>query len=234
MMTPKGSTGELMRAVGYIRVSTTKQAEEGVSLDAQRSKIRAYAELYDLELVTVLADEGKSGGKLDRPELQHALGMLKDGKADALVIFRLDRLTRSVKDLAYLLDNYFASGKWTLLSVTEQWNTKTAAGRLVMNIVGVINQWFREDIAEKTSEAMRYKAERREYTGGGVPYGWALSEDGVQLDPVPEEQKVIATSRGLRRKGMSFRSIGTELEARGKLPRNGSRWHPQLVSDLVD
>src|SRR5712692_3087072 len=124
------------KAVGYIRVSTDKQAEHGVSLDAQQAKLAAYAALYDLTLVEVIVDAGASAKTLNRPGLQRALGMLRKGKATALLVAKLDRLTRSVEDLGELIRTVFVPGKADLLSVGEQIDTCTAAGRLVLNVLG--------------------------------------------------------------------------------------------------
>ena len=89
----------MRRVVGYIRVSSEGQATEGVSLDAQRVKLAAYCTAMDLELVGIEADEGVSAKSLRRPGLQRALGLLDAGAADGLLITKLDRLTRSVRDL---------------------------------------------------------------------------------------------------------------------------------------
>ena len=98
------------RTVAYIRVSTDKQAEHGVSLEAQRAKVEAYAQLYDLDLIAVIEDAGQSAKSLDRPGLDHALTLLREGQADALLVVKLDRLTRSVRDLGDLLETYFHPG----------------------------------------------------------------------------------------------------------------------------
>src|SRR6266850_5433590 len=98
------STVPETRTVVYVRVSTDKQAEKGVSLDAQQAKAKAYAELYDLDIVDVVIDAGLSAKTLARPGLERALGMLKAGKAEALLVVKLDRLTRSVADLGRLVE----------------------------------------------------------------------------------------------------------------------------------
>ena len=126
---------EHTRAVAYVRVSTDKQASTGLSLDAQRTKVTAYARLYDLELIDVIVDAGASAKTLERPGLTRALAMLEYGQADALVVVKLDRLTRSVRDLGHLLDRYFAKGQWALMSVSENIDTRSAAGRLVLNVL---------------------------------------------------------------------------------------------------
>ena len=91
-------------AVGYIHVSTDKQADHGVSLDAQKAKLEAYATLYELTLVDIIVDAGVSAKTLDRPGLARALAMLDKGQANALLVAKLDRLTRSVKDLGSLVE----------------------------------------------------------------------------------------------------------------------------------
>ena len=221
------------RTVAYLRVSTDKQAEHGVSLDAQRAKVEAYASLYDLKLVAVIVDAGASAKTLKRDGLHRALGMLESGEADALLVVKLDRLTRSVRDLGALVERYFATGRWSLMSVSEQVDTRTAAGRLVLNVLAAVSQWEREAIGERTAAAMAHKADRGEYTGGEAPYGWRVAADGVNLEPNEGEQRVMRAAADLRRAGLSLRKVGAELEARGLLPRSGRRWHAKTVRALL-
>lgn len=226
-----------VRAVAYLRVSTEKQAAEGVSLAAQRDRIERYAhyrasEEGAFELVAVLEDAGLSGKTLERPALDRALSMLSAGEADALVVVKLDRLTRSVAGLAALLDRSSREG-WALVSLSEHLDTKSAAGRLMANILASISQWEREAIGERTAAAMQHKAAQGEYTGGHVPYGFRLSLDGVHLEEHPGEQMVMAAARDLRGAGMSLRAIGAELAERGLMTRNGRRWGPKQVRRLV-
>ena len=103
---------------GYVRVSTEQQADEGVSLDAQHTKLQAYAVAMDLELVAVFEDAGRSAKSLARPGLQAALASLEHGSASGLLVAKLDRLTRSVRDLGELVERYFAS-RFSLLSVSD-------------------------------------------------------------------------------------------------------------------
>jgi len=209
------------RTVVYCRVSTDKQADRGVSLDAQQAKAKAYAELYDLDIVDVVIDAAASAKTLARPGLERALGLLKAGKADALLVVKLDRLTRSVADLGKLVERYFAPGKAALLSVGEQIDTRSAAGRLVLNVLASVSQWEREAIGERTSAALQYKASQGEYTGGDVPYGFRLAACGERLEPKPREQILLAQARRLRRKGLSLRAVARELVAQGFRTRTG-------------
>src|SRR5437868_1373044 len=98
------------RVVGYVRVSTDMQAQEGVSLEAQRARLKAYCVAQDLTLIEIIADEGLSAKSLDRPGLRRALSMLDRYEAQGIVVLKLDRLTRSVKDLGFLCDTYFRDG----------------------------------------------------------------------------------------------------------------------------
>jgi len=227
----KEATGT--RTVAYLRVSTSKQADKGVSLDAQRAKVEAYAALYDLDLVDVLVDAGASAKTLDRPSLRDALAMLDNGTADALLVVKLDRLTRSVRDLGALVERYFAPGCATLLSVGEQIDTRSAAGRLVLNVLMSVAQWEREAIGERTAAALAHKRANGEKTGGDAPYGWRLGADGVHLVPHAGEQTILRAAKTLRDAGLSLRKIGAELAADGLLPRSGGRWHPQSVKQLL-
>lgn len=123
-----------MKAVGYVRVSTEEQVTQGVSLYVQKAKIETYAGLYNIELVDIVIDAGHSAKNFKRQGLQRVLQMLDTGDCQAVVIMKLDRLTRSLKDLSRLLENYFAD-KFSLISVSEQVDTSTASGCLVLNVL---------------------------------------------------------------------------------------------------
>lgn len=221
-------------AVAYLRVSTAGQAEEGVSLAAQEEKVRMYARLYDLELREVITDPGVSAKTLDRPGLVRALAMLDSGEAEALVVVKLDRLTRSVVDLGRLLDGYFGRPDGpALMVVQEQVDTRSASGRLVLNVLMSVAQWEREAIGERTSTALRHKASRGEFTGGRAPFGWEVGPCGVKLKPAETEQKAIAEAIRLRDEGMSLRAVGAELDLLGFNTRSGRPWQASGVKRLL-
>ncbi len=223
----------LTRTVAYLRVSTDKQADRGVSLDAQREKVRAYAKLYDLDLVEVVVDAGASAKTLDRPVLDKALGMLKSGEAEALLVVKLDRLTRSVRDLCDLVDRYFRDGKRSLLCVDGQVDTRSAAGRMVLNMLTTIGQWEREAIGERTAAAMQHKKSKGEFTGGQAPYGYRLAADGEHLAELAEEQLVVAKARQLRATGLSLREVARRLEKKGARARGGKPFAAQQIARMV-
>jgi len=223
----------MTRTIAYLRVSTDKQADKGVSLDAQRAKVAAYAQLYDLELCEVIVDAGESAKSLDRPGLQRALAMLKRGEAAALLVVKLDRLTRSVRDLGALVERYFAPGKAALLSVGEQIDTRSAAGRLVLNVLASVSQWEREAIGERTATAMQHKISLNEYTGGRAPYGYRLAADGEHLEELPTEQAVLIETRRLRAAGLSLRSVARELDRQGFKSRVGRTFGAEQIAGMV-
>lgn len=211
----------MTRAVAYVRVSTEKQADRGMSMEVQQARVHGYASLYDLTLADVISDSGASAKTLRRPGLQRALGMLRAGQADALLVAKLDRLTRSVADLGQLVAEYFAEGKWSLLSVADQVDTRSAAGRLVLNVLGSVSQWEREAISERTVAAMQHLRAQGRYTGGPVPFGFRIAADGRTVEPAPEERSMLARARELHGAGLSQRKLAARLEAEGFRSRSG-------------
>ena len=200
-----------MRVIGYIRVSTAEQARDGVSLDTQRKKIEGYAALYDLQLLEVLVDAGASAKTLKRPELQRALRLLKENVAEGLVIAKLDRLSRSVKDWNTLIEEFFGDRRGKeLFSVGDSIDTRTAAGRLVLNVLMAVAQWEREAIAERTRDALAHKVANGERCGK-IRFGFDLGSDGRTLEENSGEQVVIRFMQGLRANGQTFRQIALEL-----------------------
>ena len=218
-----------MKAIGYVRVSTDEQAKSGLGLEAQIAKIKAYAELFDIELTEIIMDEGISGKTLDREGLQRAIKMLKDKKAEGMVIAKLDRLTRNVADLGTLVSTVF--DKAELYSVSEQINTKNAAGRLVLNVLVSVAQWERETICERTKDALQAKKARGEKTGGNVPFGF--NEVNGKLIRNEEEQAIISEIKNLKNKGLSLRKIAEVLNAKGITTKNGKTWTATQIQRIA-
>jgi len=216
------TTVERTKAVGYIRVSSDKQADHVVSLEAQHAKLTAYAQLYDLELGEVIVDAGVSAKTLDRAGLQRALSLLRKGQASALLVAKLDRLTRSVKDLGTSVDEYFSSDKITLLSVADNIDTRTAAGRLVLNVLSSVAQWERETIGERTAEALAHKREQGQRTSLYAPYGFRIAADGKTLVIDGSEQALLRAIKEARSRGLSQRAIVAALERQGFTTRKGT------------
>jgi DNA invertase Pin-like site-specific DNA recombinase len=145
-----------MRAIGYVRVSTEDQAQGGVSLEAQEKKIRAYGLAKGWDLTKVVKDGGYSDKDLNRPGMQEILKGCKKREFDVVVILKLDRLTGSVKDLGYLVEDVFKRGNIAFSSIQDNFDTSTANGRMVMNILATIARWERDIISERTKDAMQF------------------------------------------------------------------------------
>jgi DNA invertase Pin-like site-specific DNA recombinase len=221
---------EQTRVVGYIRVSSEHQVDQGVSLQAQEEKIRQYCALYDLELVAIISDAGASAKTLQREGLQKALGMLKAGQADGVVVVKLDRLTRSVADLGFLITEYFNA--YALLSVCEQIDTRSASGRLVLNVLTSVAQWEREAIGERTSQALQFKRAQGERVGT-VALGKSLSADGKRLVDNPKEQQAMTLAKQYRENGLSFRKIAVRLAEQQYFNRLGSVYNARSIALMV-
>ncbi len=231
------SLPRVLRAVGYVRVSTDIQAQEGVSLEAQQVRIKAHCVSQEITLVEMISDEGYSAKTLERPGLQRALAMLKAGKADAIVVVKLDRLTRSVKDLGTLCDSYFREGMpFSLLSVSDSIDTRSAGGKLLLNVLMSVAQWEREAISERTQEAMD-ELKRQGVTLGGAPFGWKYSEERdangrKTLAEDPAEQKAIRRICELHRAGLSVMAIYRRLVA-DKIPARPAKWERPTIYRIL-
>jgi DNA invertase Pin-like site-specific DNA recombinase len=223
-----------MKVVTYARVSTADQSDNGVSLDAQQAKMAAYCSLYELEVVETVVDAGESAKSLDRPGLQHALSLLRSGKADGMVVVKLDRLTRSVADWQILIDDYFGErpGK-QLFSVNDAIDTRTAAGRLVLNVLLSVAQWERETTGERTREALRHKISNGERCGK-LRFGYDLAADGKTLVPNSVEQQAINLMHQLRGCGHTLREIAAELTNRNIATKEGgTAWTHTAISRIL-
>ena len=209
-------------AIGYVRVSTDRQAEQGVSLDAQTERIHAMAVVQSAKLLEVIVDGGESAKDLNRPGVQRLLAAVEAGQIKTVIVAKLDRLTRSVRDLCHLLELFDKRGV-ALISVAESLDTGSAAGRLVIKIMGAVSEWEREAIGERTREALRHKRRQRERVGN-IAYGYRLAADGAHVEESPDEQAAIAAIRELHRRRRTLREIPAELNRRSFLTSNGSPW----------
>lgn len=220
-----------MKAIGYVRVSTDGQAQDGVSMDAQEAKLRAWADMNGAESVTIFTDAGMSGKRADnRPALQDALNAV--GKGDALIVYSLSRLARSTKDTITIADALEKRGA-DLVSMAEKIDTTTAAGKMVFRMLAVLSEFERDQVSERTRLALDHKRANGEKTGGDVPYGYRV--EAGRLVPDAGEQKAVALIRELHAAGNSLRQIARELEAQGYRTKTGrTHWHPQSVKQIIE
>ncbi len=218
-------------AIGYTRVSPRDQADSGASLEAQRTKIEAYAVLHDLELVEVIEDAGHSAKSLDRPGMTRLLNLIRGRKVGVVIVAKLDRITRSVRDLGELIELFQRSGV-EFASVADHLDTSTASGRLVLNVMGSVSQWEREAIGERTSEALAVMRSNGRRISRHAPYGYRLNGQGWIEDE--REQEAICLMRRLRTEGLSLRQITERLQTQGFTSRTGKRLSPQLIANVLN
>ena len=212
MSSTKGS------AVGYARVSTERQATEGVSLDAQKERILAWAQANDYELLELFVDAGLSGSRADnRPGLRRAVNTACKRKA-ALVVYSLSRLARSTKDALMLAERLNKAGA-DLVSLTESIDTTSASGKMVYRMLSVLNEFQRELIAEHTAEALAFKARNGQRFSRFAPFGYRVSQEG-DLVKNEREQETIRQVHELSRRGLSIRQRGTRFQRRVQSKRS--------------
>lgn len=208
----------------YIRVSTDEQSTEGYSLAAQEERCRQFIQSQGWELGEIYRDDGYSAKNLNRPAMQKLIHDAKNGEFDVLVIYRLDRLVRSVMDLHQLLQ-LFDKHQVSFKSVTEVFDTTTAMGRFFITLVGAMSQWERENLSERVKMAV----ERRFMEGnrlGHAPYGYR--EDGDRLVIDPDEAAVVRWMfKEYQRNGMN--TIAKKLNKQGISTRNGRYWNSRKV-----
>ena len=222
----------MTQAIGYVRVSTTGQAVDGVSLDAQRARIEAYCTLNGLTLTAVFVDAGLSGKRADnRPELQNALAAVCEASG-VLVCYSLSRLARSTKDTIAISERLDKAGA-DLVSLSEKIDTTSAAGKMVFRMLAVMAEFERDVISERTTTAMAHKKSQGERVGE-IPFGFQLAADGVSLVQCDREQAVIQTIHSLRGQGLSLRAIAAELESAGIAAKRASKWNAMTISNILN
>lgn len=201
-----------MTVLGYCRVSTEEQATNGVSLDDQRAKIAAYCNLHGLELAEILTDEGRSGKDADRPALRRAMQLSAKRSVSALIVTRLDRLSRNVLD-ALIIVRELKKNRTRFVSVMDSIDTTTPVGRLSMTMLFAYGEFEREMIVQRTSEAIRFCLKNGRKAGSVAPYGYSVV--GRNLIEDTEEQQVLRLIREMSEAGRTVREIAAELQGKG-------------------
>ena len=219
----------MKQAIGYIRVSTEQQANEGVSLEAQKAKIAAWCIANGYELVNVFVDAGISGKSMDkRPGLQDAMKSIKKGMA--LVCYSLSRLARSTAHLIEISE-LVSKKKGDLVSLTEKIDTTTPMGEMMFTLMAGMAQLERRMIAERTSTALQHKkATNQKYTNI-TPYGFEAIEG--RLVQVQAEAAVVAEIQAARAGGNTLQSIADNLNGRSIPTKTGKTWQPATIHLLI-
>lgn len=205
-------------AVTYRRVSTDEQADSGAGLDAQATTIDRTIEARGWDAIADFTDEGVSGSVApsDRPELAQALEMLAAGEADALVVAKLDRATRSVADLCWLLDLSDKQG-WDFIALDLGIDTSTPMGRAMAQMAGVFSELERKMIGQRTSDALQ-----------------AMKANGHRLGrPVEQADAARARIAVERAEGMTLKAIADGLNADEVATARGGRWHASTVRRVL-
>lgn len=217
----------------YTRVSTEDQAREGVSLEAQRDSCEAMAKALSLPVAEAIEDAGKSAKDLDRPGVQRALGEVEAGRVAGLIVYKLDRLTRSRRDLEDLLDRFAKAGAG-LISVSEKLDTSSPMGRFFVAMLGAIAQWERETIAERVQMGMNHRRAQGGFLGGPPPAGLqAVPAEGGGKRLVVDETwgPVVQSVWPQLAGGSSLAQVAAALNA-AHLP-GSKRWSPASVRKIA-
>jgi site-specific DNA recombinase len=205
-----------MRAIGYVRVSTDGQADHGISLDMQRTKVEAYASLHDLELVEVICDEGWSAKSLQRPGVQRMLARVDAGEVEAVVVYKLDRLSRRTRDVLDLVER-FERANVALHSIQESLDTQSAIGRFVLRTLASLAEMERDLISERTRDALAHVKAQGKHVGR---IGFADAD-------------VIRGIKRCRAEGWTYQDIVADLNARQVPTARGGQWSVSTVHQIV-
>jgi site-specific DNA recombinase len=212
----------IMKIACYLRVSTTEQSEEGYSISAQKNRLEAFCTSQGWDVVRWYVDEGISAKDTKRPELQRLLKGVQKKAFDVVLVYRLDRLTRSVLDLYSLLQE-FEKHNVKFKSATEVYDTTTATGRLFLTLIASLAQWERENLGERVSFGMEEKAKQGKWTVAEPPFGYR--KNGEDLEIVESEAIIIRRIFKMYLSGQyGVRKIAIILNNEGIKTRNGSNF----------
>lgn len=216
------------QAIGYVRVSTQKQVNDGLSIEAQISRIEAWAQFNEYELTHVFVDEGISGKNINnRPKLTEALSLLE--KDMAFVFYSLSRVSRNVID-TIAIGEQIRQASADMVSLSEKIDTTGAAGRMIFNLLAVLNQFERDQVSERTKMVMKYKRENNQVYSH-VPYGYDRVDKNLIINQ--DESQNIAYMVRLREKGYGFRKIATQLNKDNIKSKHGGKWYAKTVEQVV-
>jgi len=219
-----------LKAALYIRVSTEDQAREGYSIQTQKEKLQAYCISQGWDIEGFYIDDGYSAKDLNRPEMKRMMASIEQGMIDCVLVYRLDRLTRSVLDLHNLLKLFDEHG-CKFKSATEIYDTTTATGRMFITFVAALAQWERENTAERVKINMQQMVREGRYPGGRVNFGYKLENGTIQ--PNEEEMFIVNTIFDLYLEGNGDNRIATLLNRMGYRTRLEKFWTGKQIRDIL-
>jgi site-specific DNA recombinase len=221
-----------VRIATYTRISTD-EAHQPYSLEAQATRLTAYVESQEGWRITRRFSDQASGASLERPGLERALKEAAAKRFDLLLVYRVDRLSRSVRGLAHVLEQ-LDQAEVLFRSATEPFDTSSSAGRMMVQMLGVFAEFERATIVERVIAGMERKAARGEWNGGSVPFGYRLDAERRYLEPEPAEAAVVEEvfARYVERLH-GTQAIGRWLSQRGYRTKQGKPFNPQAVLTIL-
>jgi len=223
-----------METAIYARVSTEEQAQEGFSIRAQEQKLKDLVRIKDWSIYKIYMDEGISGKNLtDRPAMQEMIADIKKGAVKNVLVFKIDRLTRSTADLIYLVD-LFNQHDCAFNSLTESIDTGTASGRMFLKIIGIFAEFERENIIERVKVGIERKVREGYSIGGQSSYGYDRPKNQkIQTINEPESVIVREIFDMYVNQGISITDIARRLNVRKIFTKLGSTWQSTSIRRLL-
>jgi len=215
-----------MKTLGYIRVSSNKQVNDGSSLLNQKKMIEDYCKNNNCQLLNIIMDEGVSGMRRDRKGLNELLDIIKKDKIEMLVVYSLSRLGRKMKDVINIID-YMNTNNVRFISLKENFDNSGIMGKLLLNIMGSVNEFEVSVMGERISDVKKYKKVNREVFGGNLLYG--VDEIDGKLVENKEELEVLCLMNELRDIGFSFQRIADYLNDGKVKAKLGGKWYGSSV-----
>jgi len=235
----------MIDSIGYVRVSTDEQAKRGISIKNQKIRINHYAADNDLKIIEICEDIGISGGRIgNRPGMKHLIELVKNGKAGAVVGYKLDRFFRNASDAINTL-NWLKRKNVAFHSISEKIDTTTPLGKFFVGITALYAEMERDVLSVRIRDNLKMKKLRKEKTGGHVPYGYDSfikeyeKRDGKQvplyaLKENKQEQRRIRKMKKLRNKGLSYGAISIELNRLRYKTKTGKKWTAMTVKRTIN
>lgn len=216
----------------YPRVSTQEQAENGHSIDEQTERMKKYCEAMGWKEIKVYTDAGFSGGNTNRPALQQLIKDVEAGKIERVLVYKLDRLSRSQLDTLYLIEKVFLANNCDFVSMSENFDTGTPLGRAMIGILAVFAQLEREQIKERMKMGKEARAKQGKFHGSAqVPIGYDY-KDGELVTNEFEKAQIIQIFEQYAA-GVLPPKIAENLNAAGMIQKNG-KWLPYTVRAILD
>ena len=223
-----------IRVALYPRVSSQEQATEGYSIGEQIERLTKYCEAMGWDIFKIYTDPGYSGGDTNRPGLQEMLKDVREGKVDKVVVYKLDRLSRSQKDTMLLIEDEFLAHGVDFVSMSENFDTSTPFGRAMIGILAVFAQLERENIKERTMIGKEARAKEGKWGGGSSePIGYDYDPATGELSVNEYEKMQVLEAIDLFLKGIPLRTICRIFTDKGYVYRGRSKkthdWDPKRL-----